>query len=109
VPLFSCYVREPLWLRLSFKTEYRQGIWTYGGGDQIVTFAKNNSQKVRAYGLVWASNVPDWLPLLNSTSPDLAVKSHIGRLMQHWAGKITTRGKSCIRAKYANLSRSFLP
>ena len=73
-----------------------QGQFSYGSADQLVTFAKNNSMKVRGHCLVWHQQVPGWLSSdgkkndkgwTRAQALDI-MKKHIDNVMKHFKGKV---------------------
>jgi endo-1,4-beta-xylanase len=72
-------------------TEAARGTFTYGPGDQIVTFAMQNNMKVKGHTLVWHNQLPSWVSSLTSASDvSAAMTNHITNLVTHFKGKVVT-------------------
>lgn len=70
-------------------TEPSRGSFTYGPGDQIVTFAMQNNMKVKGHTLVWHNQLPSWVTSLTSASDvSSAMTNHITNLVTHYKGKV---------------------
>jgi endo-1,4-beta-xylanase len=70
-------------------TEPSQGNFTFGPGDQIVSFAQSNGMAVKGHTLVWYSQLPQWVS--NLTAEDdvrRAMVDHINGVMAHYKGKV---------------------
>lgn len=78
-------------------TEPSQNQFSYGGGDNLVNFARRNNKYVRGHCLAWHSQVPGWLTSdgtknsMNRTRTELLsiLKNHIFNLVGRWKGKVS--------------------
>jgi endo-1,4-beta-xylanase len=70
-------------------TEPTQNVFTFGGGDTIVTFAAQNGIKVKGHTLVWHSQLPAWVGGIgDATELHAAMINHITRVVSHFRGKV---------------------
>ncbi|KAF9478337.1 endo-1,4-beta xylanase [Pholiota conissans] len=71
-------------------TEPSQGVFTFNGGDQIVTQAKTHGQIMRGHNCVWHNQLPDWVTAGNFDNATLLsiVQNHCGTLVGHYKGQI---------------------
>lgn len=69
-------------------TEPSQGKFSYGGGDQVVTFAQANNMLVRGHTMVWHAQTSSWIQGFSRDQMLKAMKNHIDTVMGHWKGKI---------------------
>ncbi len=73
-----------------------RGQFSYGGADQLVSFAQKNSMAVRGHCLVWHMQQPGWLSSDGkkndknwSRAEALQImKDHIANVMNHFKGKV---------------------
>ncbi|KAI1396127.1 carbohydrate-binding module family 1 protein [Hypoxylon fuscum] len=67
-------------------TEPSQGSFSYTSGDQIVDFAKSNSQIVRCHTLVWYSQLPSWVSSGSWSTSQLTsiINTHIANEVGHY-------------------------
>jgi len=68
--------------------ERTKGSPTYTSGDQLVSFAQQNSMKVRGHTLLWHQQIPSWLNSLSKTDLEAAMKKHITEVVTHYKGKL---------------------
>ena len=73
-----------------------QGQFSYGGADQLVSFAKSNNMTVRGHCLVWHKQQPGWVSSDGNKNDknwtrqqalDI-MKQHIDNVMKHFKGKV---------------------
>jgi len=70
-------------------TEPSQGNFTFGPGDQIVSFAQANGMEVKGHTLVWYSQLPTWVSSLSGEDQvRKAMLDHINGVMAHYKGKV---------------------
>ena len=67
-------------------TEPSNGTFNFGPGDQIVSYAKANSERVRCHNLVWQSQLPSWVSSLPSNQVQSAMETHITTEVTHFKG-----------------------
>src|SRR5579872_434548 len=67
-------------------TEPSNGSFNFGPGDQIVSYAKANSERVRCHNLVWQSQLPSWVSSLPSSQVQAAMETHITTEATHFKG-----------------------
>jgi len=73
-----------------------KGSFSFGGADNLVSLAQQNSMVIRGHCLVWHSQVPGWLSSdgkkndKNWTRDEALeiMKNHITKVMQHYKGKV---------------------
>ena len=68
-------------------TEPSNGTFNFGPGDQIVSYAQANSERVRCHNLVWHSQLPSWVSSLPSSQVQAAMETHITTEATHYKGK----------------------
>ncbi|HEX9043387.1 MAG TPA: endo-1,4-beta-xylanase, partial [Trebonia sp.] len=68
-------------------TEPSNGTFNFGPGDQIVSYAQSNSERVRCHNLVWHSQLPSWVSSLPSSQVQAAMETHITTEATHFKGK----------------------
>lgn len=74
-----------------------RGGFSFGGADQLVSFAKNNNMAVRGHCLVWHQQQPTWLSSDGKKNDQNwsreealeIMKTHITTVMKHFKGKVT--------------------
>ncbi|HET9655439.1 MAG TPA: non-reducing end alpha-L-arabinofuranosidase family hydrolase [Kineosporiaceae bacterium] len=70
-------------------TEPQQNQFNFSAGDQVYNWAIQNGKKVRGHTLAWHSQQPGWMQSMSGTALRSAMKNHITKVMQHYAGKIS--------------------
>jgi endo-1,4-beta-xylanase len=68
-------------------TEPSNGTFNFGPGDQIVSYAQANSERVRCHNLVWQSQLPSWVSALPASQVQAAMETHITTEASHFKGK----------------------
>jgi endo-1,4-beta-xylanase len=68
-------------------TEPSNGTFNFGPGDQIVSYAQSNSERVRCHNLVWHSQLPSWVSSLPTNQVQSAMETHITTEATHYKGK----------------------
>jgi endo-1,4-beta-xylanase len=69
-------------------TEPSNGVFNFGPGDQIVSFAKSHGMRVRGHNLVWNSQLPSWVSSLPSSQVKAAMETHITTEVSHYKGQL---------------------
>ncbi|KAJ3995450.1 endo-1,4-B-xylanase A [Lentinula boryana] len=71
-------------------TEPEQGVFTFSGGDQIVSQATAHGQIMRGHNCVWYNQLPSWVSNGGFTAAQLTsiIQNHCGTLVSHYKGKI---------------------
>ncbi|MBO7551370.1 MAG: endo-1,4-beta-xylanase [Fibrobacter sp.] len=70
-------------------TEGSQGQFSYGNGDKMVNYAKQNNMYARGHALAWHSQVPGWVNSHRNKQELLGIlKNHINKVVGHWKGSI---------------------
>jgi len=71
-------------------TEPEQGVFTFSGGQQIVSLAQANNQLIRGHNCVWYNQLPDWVANGVFTPAELTeiIQLHCGTLVGNWKGQI---------------------
>jgi endo-1,4-beta-xylanase len=67
-------------------TEPSNGTFNFAPGDQIVSYAQANSERVRCHNLVWDSQLPAWVSNLPLTQVQAAMETHITTEATHYKG-----------------------
>ncbi|MGH3281377.1 MAG: endo-1,4-beta-xylanase, partial [Trebonia sp.] len=67
-------------------TEPSNGTFNFGPGDQIVSYAQANGERVRCHNLVWNSQLPSWVSNLPSNQVQAAMETHITTEATHYKG-----------------------
>ncbi|KIQ66778.1 glycoside hydrolase [Kitasatospora griseola] len=62
--------------------------FNFGPGDQIVSFAKAHSMRVRGHTLVWHSQLPSWVSSLPTAQVQAAMENHITTQATHYKGQV---------------------
>jgi endo-1,4-beta-xylanase len=68
-------------------TEPSNGTFNFNPGDQLVSYAQTNSERVRCHNLVWHSQLPSWVSSLPSNQVRGAMETHITTEATHFKGK----------------------
>jgi endo-1,4-beta-xylanase len=69
-------------------TEPSSGVFNFGPGDAIVSFAQQNGARVRGHNLVWHSQLPAWVTALPQDQVQGAMENHITTQVSHYKGEI---------------------
>ncbi|BAJ26973.1 MULTISPECIES: endo-1,4-beta-xylanase [Kitasatospora] len=69
-------------------TEPSAGNFNFGPGDQIVSFAKAHSMRVRGHTLVWHSQLPSWVGNLPANQVQAAMENHVTTEATHYKGQV---------------------
>jgi len=71
-------------------TEPEQGVFTFSGGQQIVSLAQANKQLIRGHNCVWYNQLPSWVSSGSFTAAQLTsiIQKHCGTLVGNWKGQI---------------------
>nr|WP_203737799.1 endo-1,4-beta-xylanase [Actinoplanes italicus] len=69
-------------------TEPNQNQFSFGAGDQIVNWARNNGKQVRGHTLAWHSQQPGWMQRMEGSSLRSAMLNHVTRVATYYKGKI---------------------
>jgi endo-1,4-beta-xylanase len=67
-------------------TEPSNGTFNFGPGDQIVSYAQANGERVRCHNLVWQSQLPSWVSSLPASQVQAAMETHITTEAGHYKG-----------------------
>jgi endo-1,4-beta-xylanase len=68
-------------------TEPSNSVFNFGPGDQIVSYAQANSERVRCHNLVWQSQLPSWVSALPASQVQAAMETHITTEATHFKGE----------------------
>jgi endo-1,4-beta-xylanase len=68
-------------------TEPSNGTFNFAPGDQIVSYAQANSERVRCHNLVWSSQLPPWVSSLPASQVQAAMETHITTEASHYKGE----------------------
>ena len=68
-------------------TEPSNGTFNFTPGDQIVSYAQTNGERVRCHNLVWDSQLPSWVSSLPLGQVQSAMETHITAEATHYKGK----------------------
>jgi endo-1,4-beta-xylanase len=68
-------------------TEPSNGTFNFGPGNQIVSYAQANGERVRCHNLVWQSQLPSWVSSLPAGQVQAAMESHITTEATHYKGE----------------------
>ena len=68
-------------------TEPSNGTFNFAPGDQIVSYAQANSERVRCHNLVWQSQLPSWVSSLPLSQVQSAMQTHITTEATHYKGE----------------------
>jgi endo-1,4-beta-xylanase len=68
----------------------RQGQFSFGTADQMISFAEKNDMKMRGHTLIWHAQNPSWLSGGSWTRETLLeqMKAHITGVVEHFKGKV---------------------
>jgi endo-1,4-beta-xylanase len=69
-------------------TEPQRNQFSYGGGDQIVNYARARGMKVRGHTLLWHSQQPGWAQGLSGSDLRSAAINHVNQVATHFRGQI---------------------
>jgi endo-1,4-beta-xylanase len=69
-------------------TEPSPNSFSYGSGDQVVSYAAAAGKKVYGHTLVWHSQLPGWVSGLSATALQSAMTNHITNVATHFKGKV---------------------
>ena len=71
-------------------TEPSENRFSYGNGDKMVKYAKQNGMRVRGHALAWHSQVPNWVNNYKNDKKKLlsVLKNHINNVVGHWKGQV---------------------
>jgi len=69
-------------------TEPNRNQFSFGGGDQIVNYARSRGMSVRGHTLVWHAQYPGWVGNLSGNDLRQAMVNHINGVAGHWRGQI---------------------
>jgi len=69
-------------------TEPSNGSFNFGPGDQIVSFARAHTMRVRGHNLVWHSQLPSWVSSLPTNQVQSAMETHITTEVTHYKGQV---------------------
>jgi endo-1,4-beta-xylanase len=67
-------------------TEPSNGTFNFAPGQQIVSYAQANGERVRCHNLVWDSQLPSWVSSLPSNQVQSAMETHITREAGNYKG-----------------------
>jgi endo-1,4-beta-xylanase len=67
--------------------EPSNGSFNFSPGDQIVSYAKANNERVRCHNLVWQNQLPSWVSSLPSSQVQAAMEAHITGEATHFKGE----------------------
>src|ERR1700722_1606344 len=65
-------------------TEPSNGTFNFTPGDQIVSYAQANGERVRCHNLVWDSQLPSWVSSLPLSQVQSAMETHITTEATHY-------------------------
>ncbi|MER7588869.1 endo-1,4-beta-xylanase, partial [Micromonospora sp. NPDC127501] len=69
-------------------TEPQQGVFTYSGGDRLVSHAQANGMSVRGHTLLWHAQQPGWAQGMSGSALRNAAINHVTQVATHYRGKI---------------------
>jgi len=69
-------------------TEPQRGVFSYGGGDRIVSHARANGMSVRGHALLWHAQQPGWAQGLSGGDLRNAAINHVTQVATHFRGQI---------------------
>jgi endo-1,4-beta-xylanase len=68
-------------------TEPSNGTFNFAPGDQIVSYAQANGERLRCHNLVWSSQLPSWVSALPASQVQAAMETHITTEATHYKGE----------------------
>ncbi|GAB3444708.1 endo-1,4-beta-xylanase [Actinophytocola sediminis] len=69
-------------------TEPNRNQFSYGGGDQIVNYARARGMSVRGHALLWHAQQPGWTASLSGSDLRSAMINHVTQVAAHYRGQI---------------------
>ncbi len=69
-------------------TEPNRNQFSYGGGDQIVSYARARGMTVRGHALLWHAQQPPWAQGLSGSDLRSAAINHVTQVATHYRGQI---------------------
>ncbi|HEX6355347.1 endo-1,4-beta-xylanase [Actinophytocola sp.] len=69
-------------------TEPNRNQFSYGGGDQIVNYARARGMTVRGHTLLWHAQQPGWAQGLSGSDLRSAALNHVTQVATHFRGQI---------------------
>ena len=69
-------------------TEPNQNSFSYGRGDQIVNWARNNGKQVRGHALLWHAQMPGWAQNMSGSALRNAAINHVTKVATYYKGKV---------------------
>jgi endo-1,4-beta-xylanase len=69
-------------------TEPNRNQFSYGGGDQIVNYARARGMSVRGHTLLWHNQQPGWAQGLSGSDLRSAALNHVTQVATHYRGQI---------------------
>ena len=69
-------------------TEPNRNQFSYGGGDQIVNYARARGMTVRGHTLLWHAQQPPWAQGLSGSDLRSAAINHVTQVATHYRGQI---------------------
>jgi endo-1,4-beta-xylanase len=69
-------------------TEPNRNQFSYGGGDQIVNYARARGMTVRGHALLWHAQQPWWTANLSGSDLRSAMINHVTQVATHYRGQI---------------------
>ncbi|MBE1474164.1 endo-1,4-beta-xylanase [Actinophytocola algeriensis] len=69
-------------------TEPNRNQFSYGGGDQIVNYARARGMSVRGHALLWHQQQPGWAQGLSGSDLRSAMMNHVTQVATHYRGQI---------------------
>jgi endo-1,4-beta-xylanase len=69
-------------------TEPQRGVFSYSGGDRIVSHARANGMSMRGHALLWHAQQPPWAQGLSGGDLRNAAINHVTQVATHFRGQI---------------------
>ncbi|WP_421735852.1 endo-1,4-beta-xylanase [Cellulomonas sp.] len=69
-------------------TEPSQNQFSYGNGDRIASWARQNGKQVRGHALAWHSQQPGWMQNMSGSSLRNAMLNHVTQVATHYKGQV---------------------